>query len=124
MLVYQTDVRGVELLMKTVANAYTMYFNKKYKRRGPMFENVFRAVQIISDEQLQHITRYIHLNHWDYKQWAHSSYSDYLSANREWIAPDRILELFDSKMEYDEFVNDYEALQRENDFLKAELATY
>lgn len=46
-LVYQTDEAGITKLASSVLTAYTMYFNKKYKRRGPLFENTYKAVPII-----------------------------------------------------------------------------
>lgn len=123
LLAYQMDEKGMSQLMQTIGVAYTGYFNKKYKRRGPLFENLYRAVLITHDEQLLHITRYIHLNHHDYKNWQHSSYSDYLSGTgRAWIESRPILELFDSISDYQKFVQDYEALQREHDILKKQLA--
>ena len=124
LLVYQRDIKGVSKLLQSVCTAYTIYFNKKYKRRGPLLENRFKAVLIQFDAQLQHITRYIHLNHKDFRTWPHASYKDYLSpkATREWVQPQPILDLFDNIEQYKIFVDDYEALQRENDKLKKELA--
>ena len=122
MLVYQTDESGISQLMSSVLTAYTMYFNKKYKRRGSLFESTYKAVLIADDVQLMHITRYIHLNHAGYRTWPHSSYDDYLSNARDWVDPTQILALFGSKQRYKEFVDDYEELQRERDRIKAELA--
>lgn len=122
MLVYQREDHAISQLMSSVLTAYTMYFNRKYKRRGSLFESTYKAVPILEDAQLLHITRYIHLNHTEYKTWLYSSYDDYLKAPREWIYPGAILELFSSKLHYKEFVDDYEAMQRERDRIKAELA--
>ena len=122
MLVYQTEETGLSQLMSSVLTAYTMYFNKKYKRRGSLFESTYKAVIIVEDSQLMHITRYIHLNHAKYRTWLHSSYGDYLGSPRDWIDPTQILGLFNSKQQYQEFVDDYEGLQRERDSIKAELA--
>ena len=108
--------------MSSVLTAYTMYFNRKYKRRGSLFESTYKAVPIIDDVQLTHITRYIHLNHSKFRTWSHSSYGDYLGLARQWIVPEPILELFDSKQKYKEFIDDYEAMQRLRDTIKAELA--
>ncbi len=122
-LVYIRDNMAATKLMSSVMTAYTMYFNRKYKRRGPLYENRFKAVIILRDEQLMHITRYIHLNKADYKTWPWSSYYDYLSKKpRDWIAPQPILELFSSNEAYAEFVDDYAELQRERDNIKRELA--
>ena len=109
--------------ISSVMTAYTMYFNKKYKRRGPLCENRFKAVIILQDDQLMHITRYIHLNKADYKTWPWSSYRDYLNENpRNWLEPGLILELFPSKPPYAEFVDDCAGVQREHDSIKKELA--
>lgn len=121
---YQKDASGISKVMSSLLTAYSLYFNKKYKRRGPLFENTYRAVLITDDAQLQHITRYIHLNHKDYKTWPHSSYHDFVSKPREWIEPLPILKLFGSRSRYVRFVADYEDTQRANNLLKKELADY
>ena len=121
-LFYQYDEESaISHLMASLMTAYTAYFNKRHKRRGSLFESRYKAVWIGSDTQLMHITRYIHLNHSNYVAWSHSSYRDYLETAREWIDPKSILELFDSKAQYVEFVADYEAIQRERDNIKQEL---
>ena len=43
-------------------NSYAKYFNTKYKRVGPFFKGEFKAVRIEDNEQLLHVSRYIHLN--------------------------------------------------------------
>src|SRR6185369_10812254 len=122
LLCYQYSVDGVTKLMRGTCTAYTMYFNKKYKRRGPLFENSYRAVPILRNEQLQHISRYVHLNHKDFRRWPYSSLGDYLNSARPWVSPLRILELFDNTKQYHDFVLDYEQAQRELETLKRELA--
>jgi len=122
MLVYQTEEHAISQLMSSVLTAYTMYFNKKYKRRGSLFESTYKAVPILNDSQLMHITRYIHLNHSSYRTWQYSSYNDYLRMSRDWLVTTSILELFSSKSAYEEFVTDYEESQRERETIKAQLA--
>lgn len=122
LLVYQRDDHAIAQLTSSVLTAYTMYFNTKYKRRGSLFESTYKAVPILEDAQLMHITRYIHLNHADYRTWPFSSYADYSEQAREWVEPQTIMELFSSKAAYLEFVDDYEDMQRERDRIKAELA--
>ena len=39
-----------------------MYFNRKYKRVGPLFQGRYKAVFIHSVEYLLDLSRYIHLN--------------------------------------------------------------
>ncbi len=121
-LVYQRDPRAMPRLISTIATTYTMYFNKKYRRRGPLFENTYRAVVISTDDQLNHLTRYIHLNHREFQRWPHSSYHDYIGAARAWVAAEPLLARFGSRETYREFVLDYEATQRANDAYKREFA--
>lgn len=123
-LFYQYEETAITRLMMSIITAYTAYFNKRYKRRGSLFESTYKAVWIGNDSQLMHITRYIHLNHSRYATWRHSSYKDYLAFpghKRDWIDPEPILDLFASSEEYEDFVADYEELQRERDEIKAEL---
>lgn len=122
LLVYQSDEFALTKLMRSILVAYTMYFNKKYHQRGSLFESVYKAVRISSDAQLMHITRYIHLNHRKFRTWKYSSYQDYLTKSRSWLNTKPILELFQSSEAYRIFIDDYEALQRERDNMKHELA--
>jgi putative transposase len=121
LLLYQYSENGVFELMKSILTAYTMYFNRKYQRRGPLFESTFKAVIILDDSQLMHITRYIHLNHRDYTHWPYSSYLDYSNSPRNWVDSLPIINLFDSIEQYRKFVNDYSDMQRERDDIKHQL---
>ena len=38
------------------------YFNIKHKRVGPLFQGVYKAVRVTSEEQLLYLTKYIHRN--------------------------------------------------------------
>jgi len=118
MLVYQYDETAITDLMRSVIIGYGMYFNKKYDRRGAVFESSFKAVIMGGDDQLQHITRYIHLNHRNFRTWSYSSYADYLKHYRDWLVPGPILQLFDSPKVYERFVLDYEDEQRARDEIK------
>ena len=46
MLVHQNGEDGMTKLMKSILVAYTTYFNKKYDRRGSLFESTYKAVRI------------------------------------------------------------------------------
>ncbi len=48
--------------MNSLGTRYAMYFNRKYHRTGVLFQDVYKAVFVESDEQLLHLSRYIHLN--------------------------------------------------------------
>lgn len=118
------DPEALTKLMRSVATAYTMYFNRKYSRVGHLFQERFKASWITNDAYLQHISRYIHLNPSDYKRYEWSSLPYYLGKRKaEWVRPERILGTFDSVRDYLEFVEDYEGQKSILDELKHELAS-
>ena len=75
--------KGISTFLSKVLNSYTRYFNFKIKRKGPLWESRFKNVAVDTDEQLMHLTRYIHLNPVtarlvdDPRDWKYSSYESY-----------------------------------------------
>lgn len=53
---------SASLFMQKLLTAYTMYFNRKYKRTGALFEGTFKAKHADTDEYLKYLFAYIHLN--------------------------------------------------------------
>lgn len=53
---------GVSTFMGKLGTSYSMYFNRKYKRTGTLFEGKFKAKHATSDEYLKYLFAYIHLN--------------------------------------------------------------
>lgn len=122
-LIYQDSPQVMTKLFQSLMTTYGMYFNKKYKQRGPVFESRFRASLITQDTYLQHITRYIHLNPKNYKQWRYSSLPYYAGDQQaQWLRPKKILDLFKNNDEYINFVEDYEDYKEMMDELTYELA--
>ncbi|HUD45014.1 MAG TPA: transposase [Patescibacteria group bacterium] len=62
LLLKQTKEKGIATYTANFMNAYTKYFNTKHERTGPLFQGIFKAIYVETDEQLTHLTRYIHLN--------------------------------------------------------------
>ncbi|MDP3997516.1 MAG: transposase, partial [bacterium] len=62
LLVKENTEGGTSLYMQRLLNSYAKYFNLRYKRSGPLFTGRFKAVLVDGDEQLLHVSRYIHLN--------------------------------------------------------------
>lgn len=123
LLFFQRHQKMLTSLMQSVMTSYSRHFNKKYKRTGPLFESRFRASMITDDAYLHHITRYIHLNPRYWQQYEYSSLPYYLQQDTvSWVRPERVLELFESPKQYEEFVTDYEENKKLIDILKKELA--
>ena len=82
---------GISIFMRNLLNSYTRYFNIKNKRKGPLWQGRFKYVLIDSEEQLLHLTRYIHLNPTSSDlvanpdEWEYSSYKEYLKKTNKSI---------------------------------------
>lgn len=61
-LLKQLNKDGINRFLSLFQNSYTRYFNTKHRRVGPIFQGIFKAVRVETDEQLMHLSRYIHLN--------------------------------------------------------------
>lgn len=125
LLLYQKSEQGVTQLLRRVSTGYVMYFNLRYKRVGGLFQGRFKASAINADNYLHHISRYIHMNPKDYKEWPYSSlkYYDGSGTFAPWVIPDSVLELFeDDPSQYLDFLEDYVESKQELDELKWQLA--
>jgi putative transposase len=125
LLIYcMDDQSAVSSFMRAISTAYSMYYNKKYKRVGYLFQGKFKASRISNDAYLTHISRYIHLNPRRYLGYRFSSLHYYFDAMSRpvWLHPEKIEELFSSKSEYLRFLADYEEYKEMLDTLKSELA--
>ncbi|MFA5095149.1 MAG: transposase [Candidatus Paceibacterota bacterium] len=61
-LVREKKENGISTYMRKLLTGYSMYFNKKYKRTGKLYEGVFKSIHIDKDNYLKYIYSYIHLN--------------------------------------------------------------
>lgn len=126
-LVKQTKDNGVSKFASNFTNSYTKYFNTKSQRTGPIFEGVFKAVYVETDQQLIHLSRYIHLNPVSssiiaedmLNNYPWSSYSEYLSLSDDGIAEkELILGFFKSAGDYQNFVENQMGYAKELDSIK------
>lgn len=53
---------ALKTVFKRVGVSYVLYFNRKYRRTGPLFQDRFRSEPVDTDEYLLMALRYIHLN--------------------------------------------------------------
>ncbi len=121
LLFQESDPMAITQLMRSVATAYTMYFNRKYKRHGHLFQSIFKASRITDEAYLLHITRYIHMNPRSYLRYPWSSIGYYLGAQQPpWLHTDRVNDM--PPKVYKRFLHDYESKKEELELLKAMLA--
>lgn len=103
LLIKQLQDGGISELMRKLLLSTTKYRNSKYNRQGSVFQVPFKAVHIESEEQLLHVSRYIHLNPLvslltkDLKSYPWSSYLDYIDLNNNpAVKKEEILNFFKS----------------------------
>lgn len=114
LLVKQTEADTIDRFMNSFAVRYSMYFNGKYRRVGPLFQGIYKAVLVTTDEQLLHLSRYIHRNPIALasqdtllQSYSYSSYPQYLGlTHTAWLHPEEILAYFSKsqKRGYQKFV--------------------
>ena len=118
---------GISTFMRKFQDSYAKYFNTKFSRTGVLFQHMFKAVRIETDEQLIHVSRYIHLNpataylieieKLRYYPW--SSYPYYVNGDSPiYLSKEQILSFFKSPEDYEQFVLDQADYQRELDQVK------
>ena len=113
LLIRQILNRGMAELMQKILTTYSIYFNKRYERVGHLFQGVYKAVLVDKDDYLLYVTRYIHENplelsgmtRSDLVNYPYSSYAYYLKEKHaDWLKTDYILNFFNEKQTYQEFV--------------------
>jgi len=107
LLVEQITNIPISNLILKLCTSYSMYFNKKYKRVGNVFQDCFKSVSVKSNAQLMWNSAYIHMNPVEGKivnnpkayEW--SSYKDFLDKrDLPIISKDLILKIFTNKEKF------------------------
>ena len=114
--VKQKSSESIDKFIQSLCTRYTMYFNRKYKRVGSLYQGVYKAVQITSEPQFIYLSKYIHRQalalQGETLQEQPSSYLDYLGKRKtEWVKPDEVLAYFSKSipsLTYQSFVEETE----------------
>ncbi|MBI2009651.1 MAG: transposase [Candidatus Chisholmbacteria bacterium] len=127
-LVRQVKDNGISKFMSNFQNSYTRYFNTKNSRLGQLFLDQFKATRIETEEQLLHISRYIHLNPYtayvvktlsDLETFPWSSLGEYFNPKKFQISESQtIVSQFKTAIDYKKFVFDQADYQRQLDGIK------
>ena len=130
-LLQQKRATGITEFVSKLTNSYTKYFNIKNGRVGPLFQGEFKSVHIETNEQLLHLSRYIHLNplvgyvtkYLESYKW--SSYVEYTNPSiSEICRKDIILSQFKSLNDYRQFVLDWEDYGKKIETIKHQLLDF
>lgn len=118
-LLKQVNENGISTFVRRLINSYTRYFNTKNERVGPLFQGPFKTVRVESDEQLLHVTRYIHLNPLvgylvkDLRNFEWSSYLEYIGLRNNKLCQREKIEQLISLGGYEQFVQDQEGYAKQ-----------
>lgn len=127
-LLRQLEDDGISIFMGQIQNSYTKYFNAKRERIGPLLQGRFKAVRVESEQQLTHLSRYIHLNPYSsflveplekLKKYPWSSFPNYLENDKvDFLNKNIVLNLFENREEYQKFIFNQADYQKELEIIK------
>ena len=128
LLLKQNSENGISKLLGNLQNSYARYFNIKNERIGPLFQGQFKAVKIDGEEQLLHVSRYIHLNPYSsaivkdlnaLQSYTWSSLREYLDKTPyNLCVKEDIFVIFKNRESYKNFVLDNADYQKELENIK------
>lgn len=125
-LIKQLKDDAISEFMRNFQHSYSKYFNEKNGRVGSLFQSMFKAVLVENDEQLLHVSRYIHLNPVssslirleNLQEYPWGSFREYSSEQYKLTNPKIILSYFKSKNEFIKFVYDQAEQQKKLQAIK------
>lgn len=121
LLFQESEPTALTKLLKSVSTAYTMYFNRRHRHQGTLFQGVFKASRIEDESYLLHISRYIHMNPYDYLTYQWSSLPYYLGEpSPAWLSPGIVNDM--SPAQYQNFLQSYQTEQLDSDPMYSQLA--
>lgn len=127
LLLRQNTDSGISEYLSKISNAYTRYFNSATERKGPLFQGTFKSIKINTEQQLLHVSRYIHLNPYsgglvknydDLIDYQYSSLPEYLNDDNGYCQNEVVLSKFKTKRSYRDFILNHADFQRELQFIK------
>lgn len=128
-LIQPKKLNSLSDFMRNFQHSYSKYFNTKNNRTGSVFQSMFKVVHVESEEQLLHVSRYIHLNPSSsylikiesLESYKWSSLEDYLSNEGKdsfFVDTKLVLSYFKSREDYKRFIFDQAEYQRQLEKIK------
>jgi REP element-mobilizing transposase RayT len=101
-LLLETSQANLSVAIQWLNVSYSVYFNKRHRRRGHLFQGRFKAILLDANEYLILLSRYIHLNPVRAKMVTHppeyswSSYPVFTGKRRkpDWLITETVLSYF------------------------------
>lgn len=108
LLLEQVSENGIMKYLQRLGG-YSWYFNKKYQRKGTLFQGRFQARHITSNDYLLHVSAYVNLNNRVHQlggpaaKLVRSSWDEYAKNKNGLCKKDIILSQFSSSKEYENY---------------------
>jgi len=123
--IIETPHANLSKAMHAINTSYSVYYNRKHRRVGPVYQGTYKSYIIDKDEYLHHVSRYIHLNPVrahiverpeDYKWSSYRAYVKGARSDMEGFENRFILSMFGNRTKearklYKEFVEDKEDMK-------------
>jgi putative transposase len=115
LFIKQNLTESIDKFMNSLGTRYTIYFNRKYKRVGPLYQGAYKALLIRGEDQFFHLSRYIHFQALEFDGASFqnkypSSYPVYIGKSEiPWVHPEEILLNFSKtnpSLSYEAFLRD------------------
>lgn len=130
LVLHEKEEGGIAKFILKICTAYSMYFNKKYKHSGSLFQGPYQATHLDTDIYFKYMYAYSHLNpiklvesSWKEKgvsdldktkefllDYKYSSYLDYIGVKRpeaKILNKEAFPEYFSEKKDFEDFINDW-----------------
>ena len=59
---FRSGPSGISTLMRRLLTGYAIYYNRRYRRHGQLFQNRYKSIICQEDVYFKELVRYIHLN--------------------------------------------------------------
>lgn len=106
----QQSPSSIDRFMQSFGTRYSMYFNRRHKRIGFLYQDTYKAVLIENEMQFLYLSKYIHRQALIHKPTQPSSSPEYMGKrNTNWVHPEEILSYFsrtNSALSYESFVTE------------------
>jgi len=60
--IFRSATPGISALMRRLLTGYAVYYNRRHRRHGQLFQNRYKSIICQEETYLQELVRYIHLN--------------------------------------------------------------
>ncbi|MBU0678658.1 MAG: transposase [Verrucomicrobia bacterium] len=83
-LLVETPGANLGVFMQALQTRYGVYFNKKHRKSGHVYQGPYKAILVEADQHLLKLSRYIHLNPVQTKEYEEKPIQEIIKALREY----------------------------------------